>query len=166
MKNKRRVPHEPVNLTSHGGPCGPRSLRAAAALAALASLGVAAISSNAAVAAPAIYVNGGPTSVTAIVRHNQVFVPVRRVFEKLNAAVVYRRPVPSSRGRPMPTLRSFNKQRELIMERHAVTGDGNVDSESLADETIRTPLTEEHVNISKETVVREDVEIGKRRVGR
>ena len=76
MKNKRRVPYEPVNLTSHGGPCGPRSLRAVA-LAALAYLGVAAISISAAVAAPAIYVNGEPTSVTAIVRHNQVFIPVR-----------------------------------------------------------------------------------------
>jgi uncharacterized protein (TIGR02271 family) len=53
---------------------------------------------------------------------------------------------------------------ELVIERHAVTGGGDVDSEPSADETIRIPLTEEKVNISKETVVREEVEVGTRRV--
>ncbi len=52
---------------------------------------------------------------------------------------------------------------ELVIERHAVTG-GAVDSAPLAGETVRIPLSEEKVNISKETVVREEVEIGKRRV--
>ena len=53
---------------------------------------------------------------------------------------------------------------ELVIERQAVTGDVAVDSAPIADETIRIPLTEEQANISKETVVREEVEIGKRRI--
>jgi uncharacterized protein (TIGR02271 family) len=53
---------------------------------------------------------------------------------------------------------------ELVIERQAVTGDVAVDSAPIGDETIRIPLTEEQVNISKETVVREEVEIGKRRI--
>ncbi len=61
------------------------------AFAALAYFGVSALSSSAATAPP-IYVNGQPIGVTAIVRHAQVFVPVRGVFEKLDAAVVYTPP--------------------------------------------------------------------------
>ncbi len=48
--------------------------------------------SSIAAPAPPIYVNGTPTSVTAIVRHAQVFVPVRGVFEKLGAVVAYTPP--------------------------------------------------------------------------
>jgi hypothetical protein len=69
-----------------------RRLVRSVALAAVAYLGVAAIFSSASVAAPPIYVNGEPTSVSAIVRNNQMFVPVRGVFEKLNAAVTYTPP--------------------------------------------------------------------------
>ncbi len=53
---------------------------------------------------------------------------------------------------------------ELVIERHAVRDDGIVDSEPIAAETVRIPLTEENVTISKETVVRGEVEIGTRRV--
>lgn len=53
---------------------------------------------------------------------------------------------------------------ELVIDRFAVTGNGEVEGEPIADETIRIPLTEEHVNVTKETVVREEVEFGKRRV--
>ncbi len=53
---------------------------------------------------------------------------------------------------------------ELIIERQAFSGDADVDGDPIADETIRIPLTEERVNIAKETVVNEEVEIGKRRV--
>jgi uncharacterized protein (TIGR02271 family) len=53
---------------------------------------------------------------------------------------------------------------EIVIDRHAVTGDVDVDSAPIADETIRIPLTEEQVDISKETVVREEVEIGTRRI--
>jgi Copper amine oxidase N-terminal domain len=69
-----------------------RRLVRSVALAAVAYLGVAAIFSSASVAAPPIYVNGEPTSVSAIVRNDQMFVPVRGVFEKLNAAVTYTPP--------------------------------------------------------------------------
>lgn len=53
---------------------------------------------------------------------------------------------------------------ELVIERHAVTGNRAVDAGSFADETIRIPLTEEKVTVSKETIVREEVEVGTRRV--
>ena len=53
---------------------------------------------------------------------------------------------------------------ELVIERHAVTGDGVVDDEPIADETIRIPLTEEKVTISKQTLIKEEVEVGTRRV--
>ncbi len=43
-------------------------------------------------AAPPIYVNGTQTAVSAIVRNNQVFVPVRGVFEQLHADVAYNAP--------------------------------------------------------------------------
>lgn len=53
---------------------------------------------------------------------------------------------------------------ELVIERQAVTEDAQVDGEAIADETIRIPLTEEKVNIAKETFVTEEVEISKRHV--
>lgn len=53
---------------------------------------------------------------------------------------------------------------ELVIERYAATHDFDVDGEPIAEETIRIPLTEERVNVSKETVVREEVEIGTQRV--
>jgi uncharacterized protein (TIGR02271 family) len=54
---------------------------------------------------------------------------------------------------------------ELVIERQAVRGDADVDDgEPIAEETIRIPLTEEQVDIAKETVVREELEIGKRHV--
>lgn len=53
---------------------------------------------------------------------------------------------------------------ELVIERRAVSGADRADGEPLSDETVRIPLSEERVNVSKETVVREQVEIGKRRI--
>jgi hypothetical protein len=71
-----------------------RPLRASGA-AALARLGIVALCNSGVLAAPAIYVNGAPAiyvngapaSVTAIVRNNQVFVPLHGVFEKLDTTV-------------------------------------------------------------------------------
>ena len=53
---------------------------------------------------------------------------------------------------------------ELVIERHAVAGTEPGDTISIEAETIRIPLTEERVSITKDTVVREEVQIGKRRV--
>ena len=58
----------------------------------------------AAAAAPPIYVNGRPTSVAAMVRRAQVFVPVRGVFEKLGAVVTYTPPRAVTAGRAGKTL--------------------------------------------------------------
>jgi len=52
---------------------------------------------------------------------------------------------------------------ELVIERHAVAGE-DASGAALGDETVRIPLSEEQVHVSKETVVREEVEIGTRRV--
>jgi uncharacterized protein (TIGR02271 family) len=53
---------------------------------------------------------------------------------------------------------------ELVIERHAVT-DGKVGGTIGADETISIPLSREEVRVGKQTVVTEEVEIGKRAVG-
>ncbi|MBC5799755.1 MAG: copper amine oxidase N-terminal domain-containing protein [Candidatus Eremiobacteraeota bacterium] len=55
---------------------------------------------SAAAAAPPIYVNGEPTNSPAIVRGGQAFVPVRGVFQKLDAVVTYTPPgsVVASKG--------------------------------------------------------------------
>jgi uncharacterized protein (TIGR02271 family) len=52
---------------------------------------------------------------------------------------------------------------ELVIERHAVT-DGKVGGTIGADETISIPLSREEVRVGKQTVVTEEVEIGKRAV--
>jgi uncharacterized protein (TIGR02271 family) len=53
---------------------------------------------------------------------------------------------------------------ELVIERRPASGTERADGGPLGDETIRVPLSEERVNVSKDTVVREQVEVGKRRV--
>ncbi len=50
---------------------------------------------------------------------------------------------------------------ELVIERHAVTDlDGVESTAPIEEETIRIPLTEERVHVSKETIVQEEVEVG------
>ena len=53
---------------------------------------------------------------------------------------------------------------EIVIERHAVSGNVPVENASFAEqgETIRVPLSEEQVNVSKQTVVREEIDLGKR----
>ena len=53
---------------------------------------------------------------------------------------------------------------ELVIEHYPATGDNDVNGEPIADETIGIPLTEEQVYVTKETVVGEEVEIGKIRI--
>jgi uncharacterized protein (TIGR02271 family) len=53
---------------------------------------------------------------------------------------------------------------ELVIERHAISDDVTTSNAPIADQTIRIPLTEEKVNVSKETFVIEEVEVGRRRV--
>jgi uncharacterized protein (TIGR02271 family) len=55
---------------------------------------------------------------------------------------------------------------ELVIERRPVneTLSGQEIGDDLRDETIRIPLTEEQVRVSKDTVVKEEVELGKRQV--
>ncbi|MBC5799756.1 MAG: YsnF/AvaK domain-containing protein [Candidatus Eremiobacteraeota bacterium] len=53
---------------------------------------------------------------------------------------------------------------ELVIERRPVSGAQPADAGPIGDETIRIPLSEERVNVTKDTVVREEVEVGKRRV--
>ena len=55
------------------------------------------------------------------------------------------------------------EREELVIERHAVTGGGTVRGDIKAEE-IRIPLKEERVNVSKETVVKEEVSVGTRKV--
>ncbi len=52
---------------------------------------------------------------------------------------------------------------ELVIERHAVNG-GKAGGTVGQNEEIRIPLSEERVNVSKRTIVTEEVEIGKRQV--
>lgn len=55
---------------------------------------------------------------------------------------------------------------ELVVERVPVSGAAAADDGSIAaGETIRIPLSEERVDVSKHTVVTEEVAIGKREVG-
>ena len=64
-------------------------------------------------------------------------------------------------------MKSFDvpvSHEELVIERHAVTDAGIVDDAPITDATIRIPLTEERVTISKETLVTEEVEVGTCRV--
>lgn len=53
---------------------------------------------------------------------------------------------------------------ELVIERHAVNGGQAARGTIGQSEEIRIPLSEERVNVSKSTVVTEEVEIGKRNV--
>ncbi len=53
---------------------------------------------------------------------------------------------------------------ELAIERHKVT-DGRAGGTISADETISVPLSREEVRVGKQTVVTEEVDIGKRAVG-
>ncbi|MDQ2907906.1 MAG: YsnF/AvaK domain-containing protein [Candidatus Eremiobacteraeota bacterium] len=53
---------------------------------------------------------------------------------------------------------------ELVIERQAPSSAERPSDKPLGEETIRIPLSEERVDVSKSTVVREEVEVGKRRV--
>jgi len=52
---------------------------------------------------------------------------------------------------------------EVVIERHPVSGRGS-SSDIRAGEEIRIPVSEEKVRVSKDTVVKEEVSIGKRKV--
>jgi len=52
---------------------------------------------------------------------------------------------------------------EVVIERHPVSGRGSA-SDIRAGEEIRIPVSEEKVRVSKDTVVKEEVSVGKRKV--
>ena len=57
------------------------------------------------------------------------------------------------------------EREEVVIERHAVSGRAATDVSSLGEgQQIRVPVSEEHVEVVKTPVVKEEVTIGKRKV--
>jgi uncharacterized protein (TIGR02271 family) len=56
------------------------------------------------------------------------------------------------------------EREEVVITRRDVSGTRSADGRPIGDEEIRIPVSEERVNVSKETVVTGEVEIGKRKM--
>ena len=56
------------------------------------------------------------------------------------------------------------QREEVVIERHPVSGRAATSSDLKAGEEIRIPVKEEQVHVEKETVVKEEVSVGKRKV--
>jgi len=56
------------------------------------------------------------------------------------------------------------EREEIVIERRAVSGAAGTHTGDIKAEEIRIPVKEERVNVSKETVVKEEVSVGKRKV--
>ena len=64
----------------------------------------------------------------------------------------------------MQTVQVPVTREELVIERHAATGTEAVEGTVGSGEEIRIPLTEERASLDKSTVVREEVNVGKKKV--
>jgi len=62
------------------------------------------------------------------------------------------------------TLQVPVKKEEIVVERHAVSGKRAASSDINATEEIRIPVSEEQVHLEKNTVVTEEVAVGKQQV--